>query len=241
MRLARDTFRPYRPKREINVGLGIFSPPEYNKGMGEALAAKCPGIKNRPYFLFLGRIHPKKGVHLLIDAYDAFCRATPSGQSTPCLVIAGPDADGPYGQKMQKIALGNCPPNSVFWPGMLGGDAKWGAFYNCEAFVLPSSQENFGIAVVETLACGRPVLISDQVNIWREIKEDGAGLVEPNTVEGTKRLLLNWNNLSAEDKSSMAARARPCFQRHFHIERTCGNLLAVMGSKMAAGTAAVRA
>ena len=47
----------------------------------------------------------------------------------------------------------------------------------------PSNQENFGISVVETLACGRPVLISDQVNIWREIKESGAALVDQNSAE----------------------------------------------------------
>ncbi|MFN3589694.1 MAG: glycosyltransferase, partial [Spirosomataceae bacterium] len=54
----------------------------------------------------------------------------------------------------------------------------------CDAFVLPSHQENFGIAVVEALACGKPVLISDQVNIWREISESGGGLVFDNTVSG---------------------------------------------------------
>jgi hypothetical protein len=72
---------------------------------------------------------------------------------------------------------------------MLSGAAKWGALYGCEAFVLPSHQENFGIAVVEALACGKPVLISDQVNIWREIVEDGAGLVEGDAEEGVEKLL----------------------------------------------------
>lgn len=64
---------------------------------------------------------------------------------------------------------------------MLQGDVKWGAVHGCEEFVLPSRQENFAIAVVEALACGKPVLISDQVNIWREIAEDGAGLVGGDT------------------------------------------------------------
>jgi len=72
---------------------------------------------------------------------------------------------------------------------MLAGDSKWGALYGCEAFVLPSHQENFGIAVVEALACGKPVLISDQVNIWREIVEDGAGIAEADTEEGVEKLL----------------------------------------------------
>ena len=61
---------------------------------------------------------------------------------------------------------------------MLTGDAKWGAFFASEAFILPSHQENFGIAVAEALGCGKPVLLADKVNIAEEIAEDGAGLME---------------------------------------------------------------
>ena len=75
---------------------------------------------------------------------------------------------------------------------MLQGDAKWGAFYAAEVFALPSHQENFGVAVAEALACGTPVLISNKVNIWQEIAEDGVGLVEEDDLEGTTRLLERW-------------------------------------------------
>ena len=68
--------------------------------------------------------------------------------------------------------------SSVTWTGMLRSDMKWAAFRAAEAFVLPSHQENFGVAVVEALACGVPVLISTSVNIWREVVEDSAGLAE---------------------------------------------------------------
>jgi glycosyltransferase involved in cell wall biosynthesis len=93
---------------------------------------------------------------------------------------------------------------------------------------LPSHQENFGIAVVEALACGKPVLISDQVNIWREIKTDGAALEGENSVAGTTRLFLDWNNLSAEARLKMAAQAKPCFQRFFSIESAGSKLLAAV-------------
>ena len=83
--------------------------------------------------------------------------------------------------------------------GMLSGAAKWGALYGCEAFVLPSHQENFGIAVVEALACGKPVLISDQVNIWREIVEDGAGIAEADTEEGVEKLLRKFLNARKDE------------------------------------------
>lgn len=119
-------------------------------------------------------------------------------------------------------------PGSVFWPGMLLGDQKWGALYNCEASVLPSHQENFGIAVVESLACSRPVLISNQVNIWREIKESGAALVEEDSVEGTLKMFTDWLNLSTDARSIMAARAKSCSQDFFSIESVAGKLLAAL-------------
>ncbi|WP_317172829.1 glycosyltransferase [Hymenobacter sp. HDW8] len=92
-----------------------------------------------------------------------------------------------------------------------------GAFYGCEAFVLPSHQENFGIAVVEALACGKPVLISEQVNIWREIVEAGAGLVAPDTQASTQQLLRNWFQLTELKKRAMTERSRPAFHHYFGL------------------------
>lgn len=229
-RLARRPFRPYSPKQEAVVGLGLPEPPAYHARMKTVFAEKCPGLAGGKYLLFLGRIHPKKGVDLLIKAYSALCAAARTAP-VPVLVIAGPGGETSYGQNMQKLASDTCPPGSVFWPGMLVGDAKWGALYNCEAFVLPSHQENFGIAVVETLACGRPVMISDQVNIWREIQECGAALVEKNSVAGTTKLFMDWINLSPAAKSSMAAQSKPCFQLYFSIESAARKLVAALAPK----------
>jgi glycosyltransferase involved in cell wall biosynthesis len=223
-RLARLPFHPYSPKQEAVVGLGLAEPPTYHAKMETAFAEKCPEIAGRKYFLFLGRIHPKKGVDLLIKAYSALCRSI-DNSSFPSLVIAGPGLETTYGGGMKKLASETCPHNSIFWPGMLTGDAKWGALYNCEVSVLPSHQENFGISVVETLACGRPVLISEQVNIWREIKEAGAALVQKDSVAGTTQLFLDWNRFSAGDKLNMAAKAKPCFQRYFSNESATHKLL----------------
>jgi glycosyltransferase involved in cell wall biosynthesis len=227
MKLARKTFRPYQPKREINVGYGIHQPPAFHKGMEEASMQKCSFTSGQPYFLFLGRIHSKKGVDLLIEAYSVACRSSSmAGQSPlPNLVIAGPGLETAFGKKMQELASKICPPDSVFWPGMLTGDAKWGALYNCEAFVLPSHQENFGIAVVEALACGKPVLISNQVNIWREIEEDQAGLVGADTLEGTEHLFQRWKNLSSEDKAAMKRAAKSSYENRFGIALSAQNLL----------------
>jgi glycosyltransferase involved in cell wall biosynthesis len=108
----------------------------------------------------------------------------------------------------------------VHWPGLLTGDAKWGALRACEAMILPSHQENFGVIVAEALACARPVLISNQVNVWPDIVEDGTGLVEPDTLEGTQSLLTRWLDLGELEKAAMAERAIPSFQRRYSM-RNC--------------------
>ena len=103
---------------------------------------------------------------------------------------------------------------------MLSGNAKWGGFYGCKGFILPSHQENFVISVVEALACGRPVLISDKINIWHEIVESGAGLVENDTPEGTKKLLESFIQLSVNEIKTMSEKARNCFMNNFSISNT---------------------
>ncbi len=101
---------------------------------------------------------------------------------------------------------------------MLSGDAKWGAFYESEAFVLPSHQENFGIAVVEALACNTPVLISNKVNIWREIEKGNGGIVVNDTQKDTYQLLKQWIALTKESKEEMALKAKEVYQTNFTIE-----------------------
>jgi glycosyltransferase involved in cell wall biosynthesis len=111
---------------------------------------------------------------------------------------------------------------------MLRGDLKWGAFYASDAFVLPSHQENFGIAVAEALGCGLPVLISDKVNIWREVQSDGAGLVGPDTADGTEHNLRRWLALDSLARRSMREAARASFERRFTADATARSLLAVL-------------
>jgi glycosyltransferase involved in cell wall biosynthesis len=103
---------------------------------------------------------------------------------------------------------------------MLQGDLKWGAFHAAEAFVLPSHQENFGMAVVEALACGLPVLISDKVNIWPEILHDKAGIVNPDTTEGTYRSMETLLALRPEERQRMVRNGFACFRARYNMQRT---------------------
>jgi glycosyltransferase involved in cell wall biosynthesis len=219
LQLAGAAFSPYHPKNKINVGYGIISPPDKTPAMLAAFEQKCPGLAGEPFYLFLSRIHEKKGVDLLIKAYVAlFNKAGEQGYTIPKLIIAGPGVKTAYGRKM--LFLASASPElrkAIIFPGMLTGDAKWGALYNCETFILPSHQENFGIAVVEALACSKPVLISNQVNIWMEIQTGGGGLVDDDTLEGATNILQKWRDLPPAKKQKMGEDARQVFLDHFDV------------------------
>ena len=218
LRLARQTFREYNPKRELNVGYGIEAPPAFSELMKSEFLKKLPYLKDKRFLLFLSRVNEKKGVDLLITAYINFANANP-GLQLPKLVIAGPNSETKYGKEMQLLAF-DLKKNSdnIFFTGMLSGNVKWGAIYGCEAFILPSHQENFGIAVAEALACSKPVLISDQVNIWREIEFAQGGIIKKDSLDGTADLLETWLTLSADEKRLMGQNAFRCFDESFKVK-----------------------
>jgi glycosyltransferase involved in cell wall biosynthesis len=240
LQLARESFRPYRPKREINVGYGVAEPPSATPAMREAFLSKSIGLGDRPYFLFLSRIHEKKGVDLLIRAYADVYQSEPASPTSPVLVIAGP-LNSDFARAMQNLAAELCPRDAVFWPGMLSGDAKWGAFHGCEAFALPSHQENFGIAVAEALACGKPVLISNQVNIWREIEAAGGGVVAADSDEGVRENFQRWRKLSDSEKEEMGRQARVCHEKHFAVRRAAERLALTLQSLQSTAAASTPA
>lgn len=217
--LAREPFKPYLPKSEMVVGLGVNEPPLYTVSMREAFYGKCTGLNGKPYFLFLGRIHEKKGVDLLLKAYARLVKNTPANETVPHLVIAGPGFDSLYGKQMITLAFDVLQLNGlVHFPGMLTGAAKWGAIYGCESFLLPSHQENFGIAVVEAMACSKAVLISKQVNIWREIYTLGGAIVDEDTEEGTYALFDTWTKLSEAEKESKSNNALKAYTTYFSVD-----------------------
>ncbi len=223
-RLARSSFQPYQVRERI-VAYGTAAPTGDPARQSAAFRDALPTLGGRPFWLFLGRVHPKKGVDLLIDAYAQLAaEAAMSGQTLPVLVIAGPCSDATWERKLRAAAARVPCRGEVMWTGMLTGDAKVGALRDADAFVLPSHQENFGIAVAEALAVGTPVLISDKVNISAEIAQDGAGFVAEDTLDGTVRLLRRWHLLPPEVRIRMSDAARQCFEERYEIRQTARSL-----------------
>ncbi len=218
--LARSSFIPYQC-REIVVGHGTLRPndnPEYQRDL---FFERFPQLVGQRILLFMGRLAEKKGIDLLLAAFAQL----PSDQPLK-LVLAGPDSpDFTVGLDERLAGL---PPEvraRVTKTGLLLGDLKWGALRAAEAFILPSHQENFGQSVSEALSCGVPVLLSNQVNIWPEVCNAEAGLVEPDNLMGVKALLTRWLSLDAESRDKMRQKATTCYENHFAIERAAGRLI----------------
>ncbi|MBG9377065.1 glycosyltransferase [Panacibacter sp. DH6] len=229
--LAREAFQPYLPKQEINIGYGIAAPPPFTHEMHNAFINECSGLNDRPFILFLSRIHEKKSVDLLIQSYVDIVKGSNTANQTniPKLVIVGPGMNTPFGKNLLTMAA-DLKDEYIFFPGMLTGDAKWGAFYNCDAFILPSHQENFGIAVAEAMACSKPVLISNQVNIFREIETSHSGIVADDTVEGVSYLLNSFFSLTDVEKKQMGVNAKTTYEKYFAAAPAAQKMLSILSN-----------
>jgi len=183
------------------------------------LADRWPETIGKRVLLYLGRINFKKGLDLLAQAFGRIARELTDVH----LLIAGPDSDG-YAAKVRLWLSEQGVLDRTTFTGMVEGEAKAEALAESAMFVLPSYTENFGIAVVEAMAAGLPVVISNRVNIWREIATARAGLVvntDAGEVADAMRALL----ASPEHAAEMGRNGERLAREHFSWESAGGRLM----------------
>jgi len=215
--LAQNTFFQYNAN-EVVTGLGAGDPPVHNTDQTEQFHQKFPQLKNRRLLLYLGRFHPKKGVDDLIRAWK-----NRKQKGDELLVLAGPLEEKNKWHKTLKYLAGE--DSSIFWTDMLEGEEKWAALRLADSMILPSHQENYGMVVAEACSVGLPVYLTDKVNLWREVVEAGAGVVERDTPQGIQDLVDNW---IVSEKINLGEAARRCFEKSLHIGRTAERLIKTM-------------
>lgn len=223
MDASSNAFWGYKPNNVFNVGLGIEEPPKSRDS--NILSVHYPNFFNSPYMLYLGRIDAKKGIDLLIDAYYiAYTKFWAQRSNLPKLVIAGPGLETKYGIMLQQKVIGTSHlSENICFTGMLEGNLKWAAFNGCETFISPSHHENFGISVVEAMACKKPVLITNKINIFREIQDNNCGFVENDDLEGCVALLTKWISTNAAERQLMADNAYKTYEMKFKDEQAIAN------------------
>jgi glycosyltransferase involved in cell wall biosynthesis len=166
-------------------------------------------LAEKRVILFLGRINFKKGLDLLAEAFGTVHQYHPDAH----LVIAGPDSRG-YVNQVRRWFDRAGALDAVTFADMVADGPKVALFKCAEMFVLSSYSENFGIAVVEAMAAGLPVIISNKVNIWREVVDAGAGLVVNPEAPEVARAILKLLEEPALGKK-MGERGRLLVQERF--------------------------
>jgi glycosyltransferase involved in cell wall biosynthesis len=149
------------------IGLGV----EINSSAKEQLAQHFPALVQHPYALVMSRLHPKKGLDVLIDAFLGLVQREQFAHWR--LVIAG---DGPSDHvlKLKEMAAAS---DRIIFTGWLDGEQKEAVLSGASLLVLPSHQENFGMCVMEALSRSVPVLVSPHVNLADEIVLANAGWI----------------------------------------------------------------
>ncbi len=189
------------------------------------LEAGWSRLKDRGWLLFLGRLHPIKGLDLLLRAFAPVAGKYPDH----LLVIAGPD-EGGYRKVLEKMALNLGLESRVFFPGPVYGAAKAGLLKESEFLALPSYSEGFPVAVHEALGCGTPVLVTTTCHI-PHVAQAGAGLVVEPEVEPLSR---GMEQLLGDDRMrrEMGANGRRLIASRFTWEKVARQTAALCAEVM---------
>ena len=165
--------------------------------------------------LFLGRVHPVKGLDMLLPAWQAIQDRFRDWR----LVIAGPDNDG-YQKTLQKLAA-RLRLTRIEFTGALKGNEKWKAYQQADLFVLPSYSENFGMAVAEALATGLPAIVSKGAP-WKGLEEKSAGWWVDIGVDPLVDCLNHALAQTPDELETMGRRGRAWMQTEFSWQRIGG-------------------
>jgi glycosyltransferase involved in cell wall biosynthesis len=165
--------------------------------------------KTSSWLLFLGRIHPKKGLDLLITAWARLQEKHPNWQ----LIIAGPDEQN-HREAIRKLSTALGVQDRVLFTGPVTGAAKQTLLQSGDLFVLPSYSEGFPMGLLEALASRVPVVATRACN-FSEISPAGAGWECDATVESLERALSEGLGASESERSERGQRGRELIERHY--------------------------
>lgn len=159
-----------------------------------------PFLRDKPFMLFMGRLHYKKGLDITAEAFARFAESNDEVQ----LVVAGPEggAGDDLRARLAKHGLGQ----RVHIVGPVYGDLKWQLLHAADCFVLTTRQEGFSVAVTEALGCGLPCIVSEDCH-YPEVGEADAGFVTPLTPEASAEAMRQMFAPSHR-RQAMSANAR---------------------------------
>lgn len=161
---------------------------------------------------YLGRFHPRKHIELLIRGFARFAENVGHKR----LILIG-DGDSEYLSSLKEEVRKLQIESQVEFTGFLTGAEKYNAIKSLDALVVPSDFENFGIIVVEAMACGVPVVASKGTP-WRILEEERCGVWTDNAPEAIADALVQLATLSADDRRAMGQRAVALADRLYSVD-----------------------
>lgn len=218
--LEKEAFLSMGFKKTVAIIPPALDLEKYSKSQGvRDLTTKFPVLSGKKIILFLGRIHPKKGLDILVDAFKMACEK----RDDLFLVVAGPGETG-YVNKAKRLFKNAGLSDKVIFTGAILEEEKISALYESDIFVLPSYGENFGIAVLEAMACGLPVIGTNKVGLFPDIKEYDSGIVTTcNAGQIAKAMLKLLDNEAL--RKSMGQRGRGLVESRFTNDRIAGKVI----------------
>ena len=175
----------------------------------ELCLEKYPELRDRRIVLFLARLHVKKGVDLLVHAWQRIIAKVPDAM----LVLAGPDSDG-LSATLKDVAISEGIQDSVLFTGMLAAEMKWSALAAAECLILPSHSEGLSMSVLEAMGAGLPVVVTPQCNMpW--IPEVGAGWLTDPTRDAIAETLVEVLSRTREANAGSGALARAFIRQNY--------------------------
>ena len=210
-RLLNNTFVNTKNIKKTVVEYGIKKPKINIKKLEKKFYTSFKILRNKKFFLYLGRFHKKKGCEILLKSMKMIL----SKNKKIYLLMAGPSND--YKTDLIKLSKKLGIEKNIIWSDFLKTDLKWASILRCEAMVLSSHGENFGISIIESLAMSRPVLITNKVNTANYIKKTSSGFVSDDKINGFYKILRNFIKLINKLKMKMRFNALNCYIKYFNL------------------------
>ena len=186
------------PKIDLNISKKLFF-------------KKFSYLKNKEFFLYLGRFHQKKGCEILIKSIKKIIDKNINIK----VLMVGPSNE--YRKNLIKLSNSLNLKDTIFWSDHLSYNLKWGAILNSQAMLLSSHGENFGVSLVESLSMGRPVITTNKVNICRYIENANAGLVARNNINSFSTEIEKFLLMKNKFKKKMRINSFKCFNKYFNL------------------------
>lgn len=201
------------------INYGLIKPRVDLKSSRKKFYNNYKFLKNKKFYLFLGRFHEKKGCEIIIKTINKL-----KDKFEDKVLLVGPIKNSSYEKKLKNLISKYNLKNKIYISDALYDDLKWTAMHESKAMILPSHGENFGVSLVESLSMSRPVITTNKVNIYKKIKTYNAGLISKDNLSDFSNKFKDFMNLNIHELQKMRENSLKCFNDNFNLKNNKNSL-----------------